>query len=198
MFVLSLRRFLRCAVCALVLALLAECTLYALAYDTLPEQVLRLHVVANSDSDEDQAIKLQVRDALLTIAAALCEEAKTPYEAQSALCAHMETLERTALAALEDAGSSHGVRLFFTDMKFPPCAYAGFSLPAGEYRALRVVIGEGEGHNWWCVLFPGLCLPCGGAVQFEDALNPAQQEVAFPGEIKLRLKLVDWLREIFH
>lgn len=195
-FVPRAERLLRCAVCALVLSVLFDCTAYALACDTLPEQVLRLHVVANSDSEEDQAAKLQVRDALLTVAATLCENAKSPFEAQSVLCAHLQRLEETARSALKNAGSQHTVRLLFTDMRFPPCTYAGFTLPAGEYRALRVVIGKGEGHNWWCVLFPGLCLPCGGAAELDETLTPAQQDAVSP-EITVRFKLVEWMRNIF-
>ena len=190
-----LERLLRCAVAALVLAVLLDCTVYSLACDTLPEQVLRLHVVAASDTQEDQALKLAVRDAVLAVAAELCEGADTPFAMQSALCTHMERLQAAAEETLRAAGNKDTVRVFFTDMAFPVCEYGGVTLPAGEYRALRVVIGAGEGHNWWCMLFPSLCLPCGQGVSMEDTLSPAQQDAVSREGITVRFKLVEWLRE---
>lgn len=124
----------------------------------LAGQVLRLHVVANSDSPEDQALKLQVRDAVLEQAGLLLEGATSQAQAEAALIPHLEELGQTARAVLERAGRDDSVAVSLDSQWFPTKVYDSFSLPAGTYRALKVVIGEGAGQNWWCVVFPPLCL----------------------------------------
>ncbi len=120
----------------------------------LAGQVLRLHVVANSDSQEDQALKLLARDAVLERASALLYGVSDRQGAEAALAPHLDELALAASQALADAGCGDEVRVTLTDQWFPTKAYDGFSLPAGQYRALRVSIGEGAGQNWWCVVFP--------------------------------------------
>ena len=127
------------------------------AQDALAEQVVRLHVVANSDSEADQALKLKVRDAVLAEA--------TPYLAgldrQAALNALEELLPSLAGAAARvvgEQGYDYSVTARLQEERFPTKRYEGFALPAGEYMALRVQIGSGGGHNWWCVVFPPLCM----------------------------------------
>lgn len=127
------------------------------AQDALAEQVVRLHVVANSDSEADQALKLKVRDAVLAEA--------TPYLAgldrQAALNALEERLPYLADAAARvvgEQGYDYPVTVSLQEERFPTKRYEGFALPAGEYMALRVQIGSGGGHNWWCVVFPPLCM----------------------------------------
>ena len=123
----------------------------------LAEKVVRLHVLANSDSEEDQALKLQVRDAVLAQAAYLLEGCEDRGEAESLLRGQLLELERLALAVVREAGYAYPVKLELADTEFPTRDYEGFTLPAGEYLALRVLIGEAEGQNWWCVVFPPLC-----------------------------------------
>ena len=127
---------------ALMLAAAAFLVTGALAHGTqqqLADKVVRLHVLANSDSEEDQALKLRVRDAVL-------ERTETLLE-----------LERIAAEEIAAAGYDYPVTAELTDTEFPTREYDGFTLPAGKYLALRVVIGEGAGRNWWCVVFPPLC-----------------------------------------
>ena len=107
--------------------------------DQLAEKVVRLHILANSDSEEDQALKLQVRDVVLARATEILEQ------------------EHLAAEEIRAEGYDYPVTVELTDTPFPTREYDGFTLPAGEYLALRVVIGAGEGHNWWCVVFPPLC-----------------------------------------
>ena len=123
----------------------------------LAEKVVRLHVLANSDSEEDQALKLQVRDAVLAQAAYLLEGCEDRGEAESLLRGQLLELERLALAVVREAGYAYPVKLELADTEFPTRDYEGFTLPAGEYLALRVLIGEAAGQNWWCVVFPPLC-----------------------------------------
>ena len=126
--------------------------------EELAGQVIRLHVIANSDSPEDQALKLEVRDRVLERAAALCPPDATLEEMRLALSLGLEDLAAAGRAAVEEGGYSYPVTTGLARCSFPTKDYGGFALPAGEYEALRVVIGAGEGRNWWCVAFPPLCL----------------------------------------
>lgn len=123
----------------------------------LSDKVVRLHVLANSDSEEDQALKLQVRDAVTERTAALLEEASGRREAETVLRQHLPELKRLAAEAIAAAGYGYSVEVELAETEFPTREYDGFSLPAGEYLALRVLIGEAAGRNWWCVVFPPLC-----------------------------------------
>lgn len=125
----------------------------------LADRVVRLHVVANSDSAEDQALKLEVRDRVLREAEVLLDGRTTPDEAAAILADHLDELAGAGAQAVADAGYAYPVTASLEDsVWFPTKAYQDFSLPAGRYRALRVVVGEGSGQNWWCVVFPPLCL----------------------------------------
>ena len=123
----------------------------------LAEKVVRLHVLANSDSEEDQALKLKVRDAVLEQATETLRGADSQAEASRRLTDILPELEETARAVITANGYDYGVRAELAETSFPTKEYDGFALPAGEYLALRVLIGEAAGQNWWCVVFPPLC-----------------------------------------
>ena len=122
------------------------------------QEVLRLHVLANSDSDEDQALKLKVRDRILSEAGTLFYQAETESSARKAAEENLPLIEAAAKAALKDAGAEGTIRVKVTRQFFDTRVYDGFTLPAGQYDAVQVILGEGKGHNWWCVLYPPLCL----------------------------------------
>ena len=123
------------------------------------EDVLRLHILAQSDRDEDQARKLAVRDVLLERSAEWFAGCGTAAEAAAAARAHREDICRTARGVLHALGREETVSAEVVEMPFDTRVYDSFTMPAGEYTALRVIIGEGRGHNWWCVMYPPLCLP---------------------------------------
>jgi stage II sporulation protein R len=125
--------------------------------DALAEKVVRLHVLANSDSQEDQALKLQVRNVVLAHAEQLLLQTSDRQEAESVLRGQLLELERLAGKTVAEAGYDYPVSVELADTEFPTRQYDGFTLPAGEYLALRVLIGAAEGQNWWCVVFPPLC-----------------------------------------
>ena len=125
--------------------------------DELADKVVRLHVLANSDSEEDQALKLQVRDAVLDRAEALLAQTVSREEAEGKLRGQLLEFERLAEAVVRDSGYDYEVTAELADTEFPTREYEGFTLPAGEYLALRILIGEAAGRNWWCVVFPPLC-----------------------------------------
>ena len=125
----------------------------------MAEKIIRLHVVANSDSDADQAVKLRVRDAVLREAQNVLSDAS---DAKQAIAAQLPALEAAANAELRRQGSGDTACVSFRRELFPTRDYDTFSLPSGVYQSLRVTIGEGAGHNWWCVIFPPLCAQAAG------------------------------------
>lgn len=125
--------------------------------DALADKVVRLHVLANSDSEEDQALKLRVRDAVLERATELLRRSTDRREAEGLLRGQLLELERLAGEVIAANGYDYPVTVELTDAEFPTKEYDGFTLPAGRYLSLRVLIGEAAGQNWWCVVFPPLC-----------------------------------------
>lgn len=123
----------------------------------LSDKVLRLHVLANSDSEADQALKLKVRDSVLETASGILEGCPDRETAEQRLSDALPEIEDAARARIAAEGETQTVTAELRPTVFPTREYEDFTLPAGEYLALRVVIGEGAGHNWWCVVFPPLC-----------------------------------------
>lgn len=138
--------------------------------EELSGQVLRLHIIANSDSPEDQALKLEVRDAVLESLSELNGQAASVSEMESLVAGCLRQLEQAGERALREHGCDLPVSAEVTNCYFPTKRYDGFALPAGEYTALRLVVGAGEGQNWWCVAFPPLCMGA-GAKSVEEAVN---------------------------
>ncbi len=125
----------------------------------LADRVIRLHVLANSDSEQDQALKLRVRDRVLEEAAQYFVPGASLEETRDTVTAHLADLAGAAAEQVALEGYRYPVTVSLADQVwFPTKEYADFALPAGSYTALRVEIGEGAGQNWWCVVFPPLCL----------------------------------------
>ena len=152
------------------------CAALQVQQQRMSEKIIRLHVVANSDSGADQAIKLHVRDAVLAAARQALQGADDP---QQAIAQALPQLEAAANAALAAQGSRETARVSFRRELFPSRDYDTFSLPSGVYRSLRVTIGAGDGHNWWCVIFPSLCVPAtaDGFVQAAEAGGFTRAEI---------------------
>ena len=145
------------------------------------ENVLRLHVIANSDSETDQSAKLAVRDAILP----LFERMQSYTDAREWLLHHGREIQKTAEATLAERGLSYGVQLSLGTETFPDRIYGETCFPAGDYDALCVRLGHAEGHNWWCVLFPPLCIIS------EDG-EPVDLE-----KTELKSVIWDWLQSLF-
>lgn len=137
----------------------------------LADRMIRLHVIANSDSEEDQALKLAVRDQILAQVESLSPEGANLEEVKEILQSNLNTLAAAGRTVVEEWGQDYPVSAQIEECWFPTKEYEDFALPAGEYTALRVVIGEGEGRNWWCVAFPPLCL--GAASETVDEATQA-------------------------
>ena len=134
----------------------------------LYDKVIRLHVLANSDSAEDQALKLTVRDAVLARTDALLEGVTDRETAQAVLEAALPELREVASRALIEAGAPREVEVTLGEEAYPTREYEQLAFPAGEYLSLRVMIGDAEGQNWWCVLFPPLCMTAASEKSTEE------------------------------
>lgn len=124
----------------------------------LADSVIRLHVIANSDSKADQTLKLQVRDRILTEAAALYQPGDDLAQVRRSMENNLTLLAQAGREVVEEQGYDYPVSASLERTWFPTKKYTDFALPAGNYTALRIVMGEGKGENWWCVAFPPLCL----------------------------------------
>lgn len=134
----------------------------------LSEGLIRFHVIANSDTVQDQQLKREVRDAVLSKLGSRFEKAETVEEARQLVLENLSEIEAVAQEEVKRNGKDYPVEAQLGNFSFPAKTYGSFSLPAGEYEAVRVVIGEGKGENWWCVLFPPLC--------FVDISNSVSRE----------------------
>lgn len=164
----------------------------------ISDEVFRLHILANSDSEEDQALKLRVRDRVLKRGDELFNSAKTKEEAEKLTASHLQELADIAADEIADSGYDYPVRAELTRMYFNTRRYASYTLPAGTYDALRLVIGKGEGHNWWCVMYPSLCV---GVASEQDekargALTESQYELVTDENTEYRFKLVEIFEKI--
>ena len=161
----------------------------------LSDKVLRLHVLANSDSEADQALKRKVRDSVLETASAILADCPDRETAEQRLSAALPEIEDAARARIAAEGGKQTVTAELRPTVFPTREYEDFTLPAGEYLALRVVLGEGEGHNWWCVVFPPLCAETTSSLtQTAMAAGLTEEEVALITEsdgYQLKFKAVE-------
>lgn len=165
------------------------------------DNVIRLHILANSDSQEDQALKLAVRDALLsTYGEAL--DCSSEAGAEEKIRALLPEIVATAQSVVDAQGYGYRVRISFTEEAYPTRTYGDLCFPAGVYRSLRVMIGEGVGQNWWCVLFPPLCV--GAATEDtplpDDAPNGLTDSqwklVSADGRYEVRFRLLEWIENL--
>ena len=168
------------------------------------DSVVRLHVLANSDSEEDQALKLKVRDALLEKTAPLLSSCSSREEACAALEAHMDELKQIAEEVIRAEGYDYPVTILLGEEEYPEKNYDSICFPSGKYTSLRVCIGNAEGQNWWCCLFPPLCLG-NSTVSSEDAedafisvgLTPNQYKIITQTEkpiYRVRFKILELLQ----
>lgn len=192
----------KCALFGLLCAALFSLLGFTARCESIPGEVLRLHILANSDSEEDQALKLRVRDRILAESSGLMDGVRNRDGAVEAVRRRLPQLEEAARQEVEAAGYSYPVKAEMTTMYFSTRRYGSVTLPAGEYQALRITIGRGEGHNWWCMLFPALCLPAAeDAAQLEDVLTGDELQVVQGGyEVKFKVvelyeQLRDWLED---
>ena len=190
------------SLCAIVLALtVALSFLPVFGEEAVYDDVIRLHVIANSDGDADQADKLAVRDAILSYITGELDGVEDVGEASGEIGSLLCDVESIAGRTLAARGTALPVRAEFGREEYPEREYGEYTLPAGTYVSLRVVIGEGEGHNWWCVLFPSLCT---GAAKKRDFIEAGLTSEGYRmitdtdrPRYKVRFRLLEILSEVF-
>ncbi len=164
-------------------------------YNTL----IRLHVLAESDSDGDQAVKLLVRDAIVAECEDLFSETPTTEEALTQMEEASSRMEAIANRVLAEQGLPYTATAVFGRETYPPCEYEGVTFPAGEYYSLRILLGKGEGKNWWCCLFPPLCMNAANAEDRLDSvgIDPNSGKVFTNKKYTVRFKLLEWFSCFF-
>lgn len=186
-----------CAVALVSLSLLSFLPVHGEA--EIYDSVLRLHVIANSDSELDQSLKLKVRDSVALLVADLTADCESLDSTCARVAENLDRIERVARQTLDENGCSLPVTAELGLEKYPTKSYESVCFPAGEYRSLQIKIGEAEGQNWWCVLFPDLCLGAASSRDAEDAfiaagLTPEQYRVVTRTEeprYRLRFKILE-------
>ncbi|TDA65744.1 MAG: stage II sporulation protein R [Clostridia bacterium] len=160
-----------------------------------PDNLIRFHVMATSDEPGEQAVKLQVRDAVMAALTPKLAHASTVEQARSIALASLPLMEKVAAQELAVSGRTYPVRAEMGYYSFPTRSYNNFTLPAGEYEAIRLVLGEGKGENWWCILFPPLCFV---DVAREAEAVPAMGSHDSPGQAgAARIEVRSRLMEVF-
>lgn len=168
-------------------------------------KVLRFHVLANSDSDSDQQLKLKVRDAVGAQMAEVLADAGSLVDCERLVTENMEEIRQTAEEVIAQQGYDYTVDAFLQEVSFPVKTYGDYTFPAGEYEALELVIGAGEGHNWWCVMYPNMCFS--GTVYEvvdEDAKRELRrvlsedeyEEILISGDYEVQFKYFTFLNEL--
>lgn len=196
----------------LLLLLTLFILLSALSYvnavsEDIANSVFRLHVIANSDSEEDQALKLKVRDELLSYMNTLAKDCSSKEEVVALAEEHQEEFKSIAEQVICDNGFSYPVTLQIGNSDFPTKTYGDISLPAGTYDALRVQIGEAQGQNWWCVMFPPLCfvdvstgvVPDDSKKEMQESLNDEEYDLISKtdnNEIHFKFKLIEFFQNL--
>lgn len=183
----------------LILSLLLNIGAFSFECEGIRNKILRMHVIANSDSVEDQHLKLKVRDAVLTKGKELFDGSITADEAEEKIFPYIDELEKSALSVVKSEGFDYDVKISVENDYFKTRVYDNdITLPAGYYTAVKVIIGEGKGRNWWCVMFPPMCLPAVDSdCEIDDVLNTQENDIVNNGtRYKLKFKIIEICEEI--
>ncbi len=180
---------------ALIFTLLLSFASFEGECSEIRQSVLRMHVLANSDSEEDQQLKLKVRDRLLAESEQLFRNAHTKEEAETAAIKKIPYLEAAARDEIQKQGFDYDVKVEIGKAWFDTRHYGEITLPAGSYEAVNVYIGRGEGKNWWCVMFPQLCLPAAEGDELEMVLTEEQSNIT-QGDYEIKFYLVELFQKL--
>ena len=183
-----------------------SCTYFTASAGTVKEDVVRLHILANSNSEIDQEVKLKVRDALLETNASILSDSVTKENAKEHFESSKDILLKTAKKTLKENGFNYNVKITLQEEYFNTRTYGNLTFPAGQYTALKVVLGNGEGKNWWCVMFPPLCVPTADGLETNettaDYLTKSGEKIVNGGEkyiVKFKfLEIYEELRDKFN
>ncbi len=193
-----MKLLIKSACVAFVLAVIYSMIPFQAECADISEEVFRLHILANSDSDEDQNLKLKVRDKVLEYTESLFEEANSKEEAETVISDNLQSISNTAYREVLDNGYDYAVKAEITNMYFTTRYYANYTLPSGMYDALRITIGEGEGHNWWCVMYPSICISTEKEQdeKAKEVFDEQQYEIVKNEQFQYKFKIVEFFEKI--
>ncbi len=166
------------------------------------DKTLRIHIPANSDSDEDQALKLQVRDAIIEIMKEPLSDCKNKEDAVKVTENMKNKIKETAERVIEQNGKNYSASVTLTEEYYPKKEYEGITLPAGTYTSLKIELGEAEGKNWWCVLFPQVCTGTAEAKETLAQVGFTTNQIRLltdqeSGEYVIKFKIIEIVKSIF-
>ena len=177
---------------AVAIAVLAAVAPFFDSCAELYDDVLRVHIIANSDSAADQSLKLAVRDRILDEFSAYFDDCADKAEAERITADHLDEIELAAEDEIKQRGFDYPVDAEVSEMYFNTRYYDDFTLPAGRYDALRLRIGEGEGSNWWCVMYPSLCVGAACRDKMSEQLTEGEYRVVTSDRLDFRFKIVEY------
>lgn len=159
----------------------------------LSQDVFRLHILANSDSEADQSLKIKVRDEVLDYTEDLFNSANSKEEAERIISDNLQSISNVAYQTVLDNGYDYVVTAEITNMYFTTRYYEGYTLPSGMYDALRITIGDGEGHNWWCVMYPSICISSAEDKESKakEALDDDEYNIVCNEQYQYKFKVVE-------
>ena len=198
---MKLKKFEAALLCALIFASAVGISGYAGTYEGIRSNVLRLHVLANSDSKEDQALKLKVRDRVLKEGKDIFDGAKNIEQAEKILKPQLGRLQKAAQDEVYKQGYKYPVKITISKEYFETRVYNNKeTLPAGNYNAVRVIIGEGKGKNWWCIMFPPMCIPAAEpSADLNSVLTDGQIKIVEGGsKYEAKFKAVEIYENLKH
>lgn len=183
---------------AFVLAVIYSMIPFQTECKEISDEVFRLHILANSDSEYDQSVKLKVRDRVLSYTESLFKNAKTKQEAEGVVSDNLQAICNEALKEVRENNCSYPVSAEITKMYFTTRHYEGYTLPSGMYDALRIKIGSGEGHNWWCVMFPSICISTEEKQDeaAKEVLNDSQYDIVKNEKFEYKFMIVEIFEKI--
>lgn len=165
--------------------------------EQISEEVFRLHILANSDSREDQELKLKVRDDILAAGEKLFKTSSSLEETIELCKKNLDFFQNTAENCLKETGSAYGVKVYVDKEYFNTREYEEFTLPSGIYNALKIEIGQGKGHNWWCVMFPAICLSGVTDDELNNYLSEDEQKLIYSdSKYEIRFKIVELYEKV--
>ena len=191
-------RWIKALAIGLLLTLMVELCVFSQDCSSIRSSVVRVHILANSDSEEDQALKLLVRDAVVEAGAGLLDGVSDPQTARQRLQKALPTLCEVAQQCVYEQGYAYTVNGEVTNMYFTTRTYENGTFPAGLYDAVRFTIGEGQGKNWWCVMYPPLCVSAAcDSDTLDELLTDSQTDMVQHGSrYRVRFKVVEWIEGI--
>ena len=196
--VIFMKLIIKSACIAFVLTVIYSMIPFRTECKEISDEVFRLHILANSDEDYDQQLKLKVRDKVLLYTESLFEKARSKEEAENLISNNLQDICNTAQKEVTDNGYDYTVTAQITKMYFTTRTYESYTLPSGMYDALRITIGSGEGRNWWCVMYPSICISSEKSQDeaAKETFNDNQYDIVKNEKYEYKFKIVEIFEKI--